>query len=209
MQALGAPTPTAFQAQEFTLITRMDRRVFVAVEIADTARVSVASHVMGLDTGQDYPVRWVKPENLHLTLRFFARASETDVDSISNAMASAARRTPPFEIVLEDTGVFPTPAKAKVLWIGISEPAELVALKSDIDRHLEDQGFEKESRNFRPHLTIARMRNSERGKELAAAHLEKQFGPVRFRVPRIILLESVLSRSGPDYFEIQSAELAG
>ena len=105
-------------------------------------------------------VRWAKPEGIHLTLKFFGEISGEEIARISRVAGSAACGTGPFHLTVEGLGVFPSPKRPRVLWVGVGGRLDILAwLQRDIDNALEVQGFKKEGRGFKPHLTLGRFRS--------------------------------------------------
>jgi 2'-5' RNA ligase len=146
----------------------------------------------------DAAASWSRPENVHLTLKFFGNIDQDRIQAISAAIARAVGTQ--FRISVGGSGVFPKASQARVLWIGISDPTGKLA---ELQRRVEDecaaQGVEKEERAFRPHLTIARLRRPDGARQLAEAHLRMGFEPNEVLVKELILFRSELSSKGPTY----------
>ncbi|BBL80660.1 RNA 2',3'-cyclic phosphodiesterase [Rubrobacter xylanophilus] len=104
-------------------------------------------------------VRWVRPENIHLTLKFLGEVPEDLIPRMSAALSEVARLEHPFRIEPEGFGAFPSPERARVLWAGIGEGSErLEELAAAVEEALSPLGFERERRPFRAHLTLGRAR---------------------------------------------------
>lgn len=103
-------------------------------------------------------VRWVRPEGMHLTLRFFASIDEETLDRIGEVMLSVGCLCSPFQVEVRGVGAFPSPNRPRVLWLGIRRDESLQALYAALEGALEDIGIPPESRPFRPHLTLGRAR---------------------------------------------------
>jgi RNA 2',3'-cyclic 3'-phosphodiesterase len=152
-------------------------------------------------------VSWVKPENLHYTLRFLGEVGEDGARRAAEAAAGAASTAKPFTAVLGGLGAFPNPRRARVLWIGMSEGGEpLVALARDLDRALAKRGFGKADKPFAAHLTLGRVREPGRDwtETLAAAGAD---APARFEVDRLCVVESQLDPRGSIYTVRSEARL--
>lgn len=177
-------------------------RVFCAVELPDDVRRELENHVSRLrEAVPDVAASWSRAENVHLTLKFFGNVEVDRISSISAAATRAATEFSPFSIEVGGTGVFPRPSRPQVLWIGVSDPVgQLSALQKKVDDATTD--FGKESRAFRPHLTIARIRKPEGAKRLADAHLGMEFKPSEIKLNEVIVFRSELSSKGSRYTPI-------
>ena len=128
-------------------------RLFLALDIDDQIRERIARFVDGvLSFAPD--ARWVKPESLHLTLKFIGEQPETAQDRIKHAMAGV--QVPAPEIHFRSFGFFPTANAARVFCIGMESGLQLQALAAAIDDKMPSLGIAKEDRAFSPHLTLAR-----------------------------------------------------
>jgi len=128
-------------------------RIFVALDIDDDIRSRIANfvdHLRPYATG----VRWVKPESLHITLKFIGEKSDLLVKPIEQTLGSIS--IAPFQITFAGSGFFPTPKAARVFWISVAAQPGLARLAASIDDSLAGVGIAKEERAFRPHLTLAR-----------------------------------------------------
>jgi 2'-5' RNA ligase len=181
-------------------------RTFVAVEIAHPLRDAV-DELVGSLRASTAPVKWVRPENLHLTLKFLGNVEESKVDEIAGAIIRASEGTAPFEIALSGVGAFPNLKRPRVLWVGISKGKdELVSLSQKIEDELTELGFEKEKRGFSPHLTIGRLRREGRPGDLPD-RLGVQFKTGECTIGRVRLMKSTLTPQGPVYEELRQAVL--
>jgi 2'-5' RNA ligase len=155
-------------------------------------------------------VSWVKPENLHYTLRFLGEVGEDGARRAAEAAREAAQRSQKFAAALGAPGAFPNPRRARVIWLGMTEGAEaLVALARDLDRSLAGRGFGAADKPFSAHITVGRVRVPGRDwtDALAAA---VPFGPAnRFSVDRVSVVESQLNPRGSIYTVRAEAPLAG
>ncbi|HEX7774644.1 MAG TPA: RNA 2',3'-cyclic phosphodiesterase, partial [Pyrinomonadaceae bacterium] len=114
------------------------------------------------------------------------------------------------QISVGETGVFPKPSRPLVLWIGVSDPSgQLSALQEKFEDECAVEGFEKEDRAYRPHLTIARLRKPEGARQLADAHLQMKFEPIDVELKDIVVFRSELSPKGSKYTVISAADLRG
>jgi 2'-5' RNA ligase len=179
----------------------MEWRIFCAIELPADLRAQLTDHIRRLrETVTDVSVSWSRPENSHLTLKFFGNVSTEHIGRISTAAGRTSSKFAQFPIQVGNTGVFPKSAKAQVLWIGVSDPAgALIALQKSFEEECARAGFAKEERNFRPHLTIARIRQREGTRQLAEAHLSMEFPLLEVSVSELVVFRSELSSEGSKY----------
>jgi 2'-5' RNA ligase len=125
-------------------------RLFVALDLPDLVKLSLEPLTRGLGD-----VRWLDPEQQHLTLRFIGELDNGRTNDVVEALALVPGT--PFELTLRGLGHFPLRGAPKVLWVGVARCPELGRLKHHIDRALAQAGIEREGRKFTPHVTIARI----------------------------------------------------
>src|SRR3954465_5496863 len=139
-------------------------RLFVAIDLGEPFRQKIVRFVEGL-SGFAPDVRWMKPEALHLTLKFIGEFPDAKLDELKAALAKV--QSEPFDISFSGTGFFPTAKSARVFWVGVRADERLQKLASAIDEAVAKLGVEREVRAYSPHLTLARAgsRRPTRGKE--------------------------------------------
>jgi len=184
-------------------------RAFVGVRIDP----EVAEKIVGVQAELKRAlsgIRWVAQENLHFTLKFLGQVAAEKVDSIASVLESTLRPIPRFRIVSRGIGVFPDVRRARVLWAGL-EARELEALALQVESALEPMGFPRESRAFRPHLTIGRWRDFNAKPELVRREIErwKDFFFGESPVEEVILFESTLKPEGAVYTPLHRIPLSG
>jgi 2'-5' RNA ligase len=184
-------------------------RVFCAIELPDEVRKRLDDHVRKLrEAVPEVAASWTRVENIHLTLKFFGNVALDRIPSISDAASRAVKEFPAFEIVVGTTGVFPKPNRPQVLWIGVSDPSgRLSRLHQALENEFAAEGFEKEDRAYRPHLTIARLRKADGARHLADAHLQMEFDPMQIKVNEVVVFRSELSPKGSKYTAIFRQDL--
>ncbi|HSG29859.1 MAG TPA: RNA 2',3'-cyclic phosphodiesterase [Candidatus Krumholzibacterium sp.] len=175
-------------------------RLFFAVEVPGHIRRSVVSAVAASGLAKP-PWRWIPPENFHLTLKFLGDTDRSTLSAIEDAACEVAAATSGFELVFGDFGGFPDLKRPRVLFYGITEGfRHLAALAGRIDEATAKLGFPPETRPFKAHLTLARIK-SELSPGLIA-RLEG-FPPLpggsRTLVDSFSLVRSHLSGSGASY----------
>ncbi|HSE18905.1 MAG TPA: RNA 2',3'-cyclic phosphodiesterase [Pyrinomonadaceae bacterium] len=190
---------------------RSEWRVFCAVELPDVVRARLEEHVRRLRKEvPDAAASWSRVENIHLTVKFFGNIEMKRITRISEAAERVVSQFSTFQIGVGETGVFPRPSRPQVLWIGVSDPSgQLTALQEKFENECAAEGFPKEDRAYRPHLTIARLRRPERARQIAEAHLQMQFEPIDIALKELVLFRSELSPKGSKYTVISAADLRG
>src|SRR5271166_2890660 len=128
-------------------------RIFIALDIDDAIRERIQRFLEGVQ-GFAPDARWVRPESLHVTLKFIGEKPDEAVEAIKAALAGV--QAEPFEITFRGYGFFPTPKAARVFWVGIDAGPPLVNLATAVDDATSGLGIPKEDRPFSPHLTLAR-----------------------------------------------------
>lgn len=181
------------------------RRLFVAVPLPGSTRDAIAAVVESVKAAADpavRDVRWVRLENLHLTLRFLGPTPDDAIAGIAAAVDSTARDFEPFEVSIAGGGAFPSIARPRALWLGVEDASPgLGAVAAALDGALERLGWPRSDRPFRPHLTLARSDGVRAGpavaRRLVAAGREVD---ERFVASAIVLFESI-SGTGRSRYE--------
>jgi 2'-5' RNA ligase len=184
-------------------------RLFVAVNLPDAIRRDLFERldpIRGVGTG----VRWLEPNNFHITLKFLGSVQDTQIESIQDGLWAAAAQVPAFELTLSRFGAFPNFRRARVYWVGVEDDGWLGRLQSAVEQQIAPLGFPTEARPFHPHITVGRA-NQLTAAELGA--VEASSAPFPFRetisVSSMELMESKLSPKGARYEPVFSALLAG
>ena len=186
-----------------------DKRTFIALDISDSARTACESHIDRLrrEFG-DVRVGWERPEKLHITLKFLGATNVAILPELENQLSKAAEAHPPFKLRMSKPGVFPSRSRPRILWLGVEDETHSTAsLHMLINIACEPLGFEGERREFRPHVTIGRIREPNRAGALTDAHLRSPIEPVEFEVRKIVVYESNLQPSGSVYSPLFKASL--
>lgn len=191
-------------------------RLFISLDIDDTIRERVARFMEGVrEFAPD--ARWVKPESLHVTLKFIGEQPDEIVLQIKDALTTVSASST--QIHFHGYGFFPTPKSARVFWIGMEADAHLAALAGLIDEKMHMIGIPREDRAFSPHLTLARggsgaprwrkgdapNRTFKLLKDRLSALPSPEFGAMTAR--RFFLYQSKLSPKGAQYIKLASFEL--
>jgi 2'-5' RNA ligase len=180
-------------------------RLFVAVPVPSHALVACRDLIEGVRGGPaGRGARWVRTENLHLTLRFLGATEPGLVPALAEALRAGVGTTPAFRVRLAGAGAFPSAARPRALWLGIQEgAAELAAIAAALEAPLAGLGWPPEGRPFRPHLTVARADAASiaDGARAAAALVAAAASwETAFDVDRVTLFRSHL-RAGPPVYE--------
>ena len=180
-------------------------RTFIAVNIPVDIKQNLQEEIdrlRALIRGEN--VRWVRPEGIHLTLKFLGEISDSSLGEIHQALEREIDKHPTCTLCVGGFGCFPNRRSPRVLWIGITEDkGTLAQVQSSIHEKLVPLGFEKEERPFHPHLTLGRVRRNVSKSDLNQlqdAVNEFVVGQIgKFEVREIHLIESILKPSGAEY----------
>jgi RNA 2',3'-cyclic 3'-phosphodiesterase len=183
-------------------------RTFIAVEVADGVR-SRAAELISCLRGEG-KVSWVAPSNMHITLKFLGDQPDEAVAAICQAVREGAASVDPFEFCCQGAGAFPSIQRPRTLWLGVSEGlAEFRQLHAAIDESLARRRFPKDRQQFRPHLTLGRVRSA--GPQVAplsdALQAYQDFDGGRTAVDEVTVFASQLAPSGPTYDVLARAPL--
>ncbi|HLY62174.1 MAG TPA: RNA 2',3'-cyclic phosphodiesterase [Terriglobia bacterium] len=187
-------------------------RAFIAIDLPDDIRQALAGkmeefrHTLGhadLPKSQrDSSIRWSRLEGIHLTLKFLGEIADTQVDRVTSAL-SALEPFEKFYIQVKGFGFFPGAARPRVFWAGINAPPALIQLAGRIEDKMEGLGFTHESRDYNPHLTLARFTSPRPQPTLRAlVEEQKELSLGRFEVGSYFLFESKLSPEGSKYRKV-------
>jgi 2'-5' RNA ligase len=175
-------------------------RAFISIEIPQEVRGKISLIQEQLKTVET-PVSWVRPQSIHLTLKFLGNISEDRIPDIKNCMSTAADGIVPFTVNVRGTGVFPNLNYPRVIWLGLEDKTDsLFRLQKGIDGCLSKIGFEAEERGFTPHLTVGRIK-SLRGKNqlIRTIHIYRDIEAGKIVVDKINLMRSQLNPAGAIY----------
>jgi 2'-5' RNA ligase len=187
-------------------------RCFVAIELPEATRGALRRIQDDLRAGLDR-LRWVRPDGIHLTLRFLGEVAAERAGTLSAALGRRiGGSVPPFALSVRGLGIFPPRGRPRVLWIGLAGSGTgdgdgLEALKrlhGRVEEACAEAGFPGEGRPFHPHLTLARVaagRPDERIPRLVAERRDAEGGA--FAVTAVCLFQSILRPSGTEYRKIK------
>jgi 2'-5' RNA ligase len=171
-------------------------RAFIAVRIDPPVIREIADAMVQLRRAIS-EIRWVAPDQIHLTIKFLGDIEPSRVDPVANALEQVLKLFPRFTINAKGLGVFPAVRRPRVLWVGL-ENGELVKLAAQVDAALQPLGFAPETRNFQPHLTIGRWRRFDGPAKNLLEELErwKSHDYGTSKVEGVTLFQSILKPDG-------------
>lgn len=182
-------------------------RAFIAVEIPGEIKERVQDIQAQLGRS-GFNLRWVQPENMHLTLVFLGEIEDCLVPSLSEALDVNVSKHQPFEMTIGGLGAFPNERSPRVYWVGLLEGASfLCALQKDIQDAVRQLGIPSEKGKFHPHLTLGRCRDDRRQGALPERLRQEALGTTK--VESVHLIRSQLGGARPVYTTLHSAELSG
>ena len=184
-------------------------RSFFAIEPPPQVRDEIA-RVSGLfrNTGAD--VKWVRPESVHLTLKFLGDVDEADIEPLAQAVGKAVAAHKSVELGIKGLGVFPGLRKPRVVWIGLGGNIDgLKTLQQSVETAAAEFGFEPEKRSFKAHLTLGRIRSNRGQNQLMAALETIKPEPKAFTASEVIMFKSDLKPTGAVYTVMHRLPLSG
>ena len=192
-----------------------ETRTFVAVALppeAVRALEGLVDRLRLLPEGQ--ACRWSAAETIHLTLKFLGDVPDARLPAVYAAVDRACAGATPFSVEIRGLGCFPNPRRPSIVWTGLEDPAgRLAALAEEVDRALAAEGFPRETRPFRPHLTIGRVRRGARPAEAAALGEMVAGWPAEtlaeVPVETVTVFGSRLTLAGPVHTPLHESPLAG
>jgi 2'-5' RNA ligase len=183
-------------------------RTFIAIELPE----NIIAHIAKVQDGvkrYGFDASWVRPGNIHLTLKFLGYVHKANIENVTSAMTEAVKSYGPISLLAKGIGVFPGIRRPRVIWIGLKgDTYPLIQLQKSLDHALEAVGFPKEERPFKGHLTLARIKRSIDSQKLVDAM--KKFGDAEsetFVADKLILFKSDLKPAGAVYTKLFSADL--
>jgi 2'-5' RNA ligase len=190
------------------------QRIFIAIELSPEIHrwLEKARSVLepGMPSGS---VRWVNPDGIHLTLKFFGEISLGRIDSIRSAMDQSVAGRTPFSLTFEGVGCFPNTVRPRVVWAGVRSEPLLLDLQQRLEDNLSAAGFERERRAFSPHLTLGRVKDgvSEIQLRKIGSGVEGMRTETTAAMPvdGLCLFRSVLRPEGPEYFVLYRKGING
>jgi 2'-5' RNA ligase len=185
-------------------------RLFIAVNLPPDLRQRIWDAAEPLRAAR-YPVRWVTPDGIHVTLKFLGEVGPDREAEIVASMGTAVQGAKTFELPLGGFGAFPAARRPRVLWAGCDPVPPLELLQHRMEQEMERLGFPVEGRAFHPHVTLGRVQRDARPG--AFEDLEERLNRLAFSgttmVESVDLMESRLAREGAQYTRRQAVPLGG
>ena len=183
-------------------------RTFIAIELPPEIHSALAELQNEL-MGSRADVKWVKPENIHLTLKFLGEIDERQLTAVIRILEETAQSQPAFSVSLSSLGAFPKLEHPRVIWVGINRASEKIRKIAEmLEEKISLIGLTREERPFASHVTIGRVRSAlHRGElvnQLKTARLKEG---QEFLVTKLTLFQSILSAQGPAYTLLKEANL--
>ena len=178
-------------------------RLFTAFEVPERQKLSIEKALQSLRLALPN-ARWSKRSNWHLTLKFLGGVGAAQRDEVISVCRSCAESSRAGGLALGDVGAFPSLRRAQVLWISVNDPASLaIDLASRLEYELTSIGIPRETRSYRPHLTVARLPTPRNIADVVADHGPYEVATDPFHVSELLLVRSHLERTGSTYEVIE------
>jgi 2'-5' RNA ligase len=187
-------------------------RSFIAVKISQENRDklrNITQVLQEIEPSRD--IRWVDPKKIHLTIKFLGDVEPERINQITRSLDNIGAEVYPFRLSIKGMGCFPNPAKASVLWVGldIKKGDELSALQTSVEKGMQELGFKPESRSFRPHLTLARIKKPLGSNRIQTMLERFQTFQTEDIVTELVLMRSELFPSGSIYTTLHQSAFRG
>ncbi|MDY0076136.1 MAG: RNA 2',3'-cyclic phosphodiesterase [Bacteroidales bacterium] len=184
------------------------KRLFLAIPLSPEP--ALLALLQSLSSALDYErINWVKPANMHLTLKFLGPTTDEKIPEIVALINNCVRDVKPFDLQFDKTGIFGSRYQPRVLWLGLSEePEQLNPLANSIIDGMDNIGFKRDRQNFVPHLTLGRINkltDKPRFQEVIGSIPQKIY--ISTSVDKLLLYESILRKDGPEYRVIESFKI--
>jgi 2'-5' RNA ligase len=185
-------------------------RAFIAIDLPESVK-SFLSEAQEALKSYGFGVKWVRPQNIHLTLKFLGDTATADTDKIAEAMTLAAMNCPIVSLTAKGIGVFPNVRRPRVIWAGLNGRVQTLAnLQQTLNAHLANLGFATDTRAFKSHLTLGRVKGKiASDRMIAAIDKLKELESESFETHAVILFKSELRPSGAVYTKVQRIDFQG
>jgi 2'-5' RNA ligase len=178
-------------------------RTFIAVEIGEEILRSINDYSVDLQRKNPSGFRWVKADNLHLTLKFIGDTRSDQIVAVKQILNNLCNTREPFQLEINGTGAFPSWSHPRTIWIGLKLSDELKSFYRNLDSALAAIGIPTEGERFSPHLTLCRVTDHAAPQVVQNLCKDIQETPLTFlyswQVERVVYLKSKLQPGGPIY----------
>lgn len=184
-------------------------RLFIALPLPEQTRRALDKIIQDLKRGSA-AVRWVRPDHIHLTLRFLGDTEPSQIPALAALIDSAAGAHPTMSLSLDRLGAFPNLRSPRVYWIGSADQQAvegLQALAATIEQGVQERGFEPEKKLFKPHLTLGRVKQPDNRDRLGQLIETYRMPALRVPLTEIVLFQSTLTPQGPIYRRLHASPL--
>ncbi len=186
-------------------------RAFIALDISQSVRQEAEQLIDNLrHIGAD--VKWSDPQQMHMTLKFLGDTPGNQIPEVSSVLEQLSHRYAPLTLIATSVGAFPNLRGPRVVWLGVGGDVDaLYRLQQELEEQLLVIGIPREERAFHPHVTLGRVRSSERLQELAQRLSEQQglASDMSWKADRVVLVQSTLTPDGPIYRVLSTMTLDG
>ena len=180
----------------------MTTRTFLAIDIKPDIKKEISKTIKEFKEINPN-IKYVNPENIHITLKFFGNLNDEKIEEIKTIINKVTTNYEPFKIDINGMGAFPNTNHIKVIWIGIKENPILESLQETLDKEFSKIGFKKEE-NYKTHLTIGRMKTAKGKKQIQEKIEEnKNIQISELKIETLHLKKSTLTPKGPIYEDIE------
>jgi len=184
-------------------------RTFIAIELPDNIKKEIEQLQAPLKKTGAF-VSWVKPANIHVTLKFLGEVPEDKINEVFSATEKALEGAKKFTMSLKGTGVFPNLRRPRVIWVGSgSGEEELSHMANRIEEEMEKIGFPKEKRKFSAHFTIGRVKSPKNIEKLMELVESSDFQTEKIEVNEVVVMKSQLHPAGAIYTPLKKVLLSG
>jgi 2'-5' RNA ligase len=175
-------------------------RTFIAIDLPIGVQDALGRFEKELQTASA-PIAWVKPERIHLTLKFLGDVAPDRIPEIQKSLEQVAGTTSPFRLKASGCGAFPSIKQMRVIWVGLQgDEASLNLLQREVEEAMVELGFKREDRPFKPHLTVGRVKGRQHLRIVQDLLMARQgFDAEAFDVTEVVLYKSELRPEGARY----------
>lgn len=186
-------------------------RSFIAIELSSAIQQKLNETIRCMQGPRTSAVRWVPGHNIHLTLKFLGDVSPTNMDLLTKMLKALVSQQPAFSLTVSGLGAFPSAHRPRVLWVGVTAPAELFGLARLVEMETRRLGTLPENRPFSPHLTLGRVSQNatpDQVRQIAEVLSSQTVGELGMTdVHEVTLFRSDLRPSGAEYSALLKIQL--
>ena len=182
-------------------------RTFIAIELPVEVK-QAARQIQNRLRESIEGIRWVKHENIHLSVKFLGNVEENRINDIAAAVKNAVKDISVMILKTGHLGIFPNEKRPRILWLGIEgDVREFIRMSKNCESELAKLGYEKDAREIKPHITVGRIRSSKKQKGLVTILKDIPIESIEFRADALKLMRSELNPNGAVYTNLRSVKL--